>query len=137
MCRHRPGAPNPGQLQAADAAGVVWDETADSSDREVYARLFPGRSEHQSVFAQPDWDQVHREMARVGVTLKLLHGEYADSCAATGEPMMGYDRFCRTYQRHVLVTGVASRVGYKAGQTGLNPRSAKWTSERFPIPCSR
>lgn len=104
-------------LEAADAAGVVWDDIADSSDREVYALLFPGRGEHQSVFAQPDWDQVHREMARVGVTLKLLHGEYADSCAAAGEPMMGYDRFCRTYQRHVLVTGAASRVGHKAGQT--------------------
>lgn len=53
----------------------------------------------------------------MGVTLKLLHGEYADSCAAAGEPTMGYDRFCRTYQRHVLVTGTASRVGHKAGQT--------------------
>ena len=104
-------------LEAADAAGVAWDDIADSSEGEVYARLFPGRGEHQSVFAQPDWDQVHREMARVGVTLKLLHGEYADSRAAAGEPVMGYDRFCRTYQRHVLVTGVASRVGHKAAQT--------------------
>ncbi|MEV7475637.1 IS21 family transposase, partial [Pseudarthrobacter oxydans] len=104
-------------LEAADAAGVVWDDIASSSEGEVYARLFPGRGEHQSVFAQPDWDQVHREMARVGVTLKLLHGEYADSLAAAGEPVMGYDRFCRTYQRHVLVTGVASRVGHKAAQT--------------------
>lgn len=55
-------------------------------------------------------------MARVGVTLKLLHGDYTDSCAAAGEPAMGYDRFCKTYQRHVLVTGAASRVGHKAGQ---------------------
>ena len=30
---------------------------------------------------------------------------------------MGYDRFCKTYQRHVLVTGAASRVGHKAGQS--------------------
>ncbi|TPV47581.1 IS21 family transposase [Pseudarthrobacter phenanthrenivorans] len=104
-------------LEAADAAGMAWDDIADSLEGEVYARLFPGRGEHQSVFAQPDWDQVHREMARVGVTLKLLHGEYADSRAAAGEPVMGYDRFCRTYQRHVLVTGVASRVGHKAAQT--------------------
>ncbi|MEW1921966.1 IS21 family transposase [Pseudarthrobacter oxydans] len=104
-------------LEAADAAGVAWDDIADSSEGEVYTRLFPGRGEHQSVFAQPDWDQVHREMARVGVTLKLLHGEYADSRAAGGEPVMGYDRFCRTYQRHVLVTGMASRVGHKAAQT--------------------
>lgn len=100
-------------LEAADAAGVGWEDIADRPDGEVYALLFPGRGEHQSVFAQPDWDRVHTELARVGVTLKLLHSE----CAANSEPAMGFDRFCRTYQRHVLVTGAASRVGHKAGQT--------------------
>ena len=104
-------------LEAADAAGVSWDDVAERPEGEVYALLFPGRGEHESVFAQPDWELVHQEMARVGVTLKLLHGEYTDSCAKGGEPAMGYDRFCRTYQRHVLVTGVASRVGHKAAQT--------------------
>lgn len=104
-------------LEAADATGTSWDDVADLPDGEVYALLFPGRGEHESVFAQPDWDRVHREMARVGVTLKLLHGEYADACATAGDPAMGYDRFCKTYQRHVLVTGAASRVGHKAGQS--------------------
>lgn len=104
-------------LEAADAAGIGWDDVAERADAEVYELLFPGRGEHQSVFAQPDWDRVHRELARVGVTLKLLHGEYTDECAAADAAAMGYDRFCRTYQRHVLVTGAASRVGHKAGQT--------------------
>lgn len=104
-------------LEAADAAGVGWDDVADLGEGEVYALLFPGRGEHESVFAQPNWDRVHKELARVGVTLKLLHGEYVDVCAVAGEPVMGYDRFCRMYQRHVLVTGVASRVGHKAAQT--------------------
>lgn len=104
-------------LEAADAAGVSWDDVADRPESEVYALLFPGRGEHESVFAQPDWELVHREMARVGVTLKLLHGEYVDACANVGDPAMGYDRFCKTYQRHVLVTGAASRVGHKAGQS--------------------
>ena len=71
-------------LEAADAAGVGWDDVAKRAEADVYELLFPGRGEHQSVFAQPDWERVHRELARVGVTLKLLHGEYADECAATG-----------------------------------------------------
>lgn len=104
-------------FEAADGAGIGWDEVAGLADEQVYARLFPGRGEHESVFAQPDWERVHREMARVGVTLKLLHGEYSDATAVVGEPAMGYDRFCRTYQRHVLVTGASSRVGHKAGQS--------------------
>ena len=104
-------------LDAADAAEVAWGDVAGQSEAEVYSRLFPGRGEHESVFTQPDWDLVHREMVRAGVTLKLLHGEYTDSCTASRTPAMGYDRFCKTYQRHVLVTGAASRVGHKAGQT--------------------
>lgn len=42
------------------------------------AVLFPGRSVRVSIFAQPDWTRVHAELARVGVTLKLLHQEHVD-----------------------------------------------------------
>ncbi len=102
-------------LEAADRLGISWDELREKPEAEVYALLFPGRGEHQSVFVQPDWAQMHRQLAKVGVTLKLLHAEYVDACAASARPGMGYDRFCKTYQRHVLVTGAASRVGHKAG----------------------
>lgn len=103
--------------EAADREGVSWDDVAELDDEVVYARLFPGRGEHESVHAQPDWERVHRELARVGVTLKLLHGEYVDSCRNDGSTAMGYDRFCKTYQQHVLIAGAASRVGHKAGQS--------------------
>ena len=104
-------------IDAADREGIGWDDVTELDEADVYARLFPGRGEHESVHAQPDWDKVHRELAKVGVTLKLLHGEYADACRAKGETAMGYDRFCKSYGHHVLVIGAASRVGHKAGQT--------------------
>jgi len=104
-------------IAAADAAGLSHDEAAGMPDADVYARLFPGRGQHESVYAQPDWSEVHAELARVGVTPKLLHSEYRDACATAGSPAMGYDRFCKTYQHHVLVSGLASRVGHKAGQS--------------------
>ena len=53
-------------LEAADREGVGWDDVEDLDERAVYARLFPGRGEHESVYAQPDWRVVHRELARVG-----------------------------------------------------------------------
>lgn len=102
---------------AADREGVSWDDIAQQDDDAVYALLFPGRGEHQSVYAQPDWAVTHSELSRVGVTLKLLHAEYLDRCETAGEPAMGYDRFCKGYAQHVLIAGAASRVGHKAGQS--------------------
>lgn len=104
-------------FDAAEKAGLGRDGHVNRSDAEVYALLFPGRGEHESVFVQPDWEGVHKELAKVGVTLKLLHGEYVDGCAVTGQPAMGYDRFCKAYAAYTLVTGAASRVGHKAGRT--------------------
>lgn len=69
-------------LGAAQLAGLGWDDVTELSEAEVYAALFPGRGVRESAFAQPDWARVHTELARVGVTLKLLHQEYleAPSC---------------------------------------------------------
>lgn len=104
-------------FDAADKVGIGGSGLADRSDAELYALLFPGRGDHESVFVQPDWEAVHKELAKVGVTLKLLHGEYLDGCAAAQQPAMGYDRFCKAYAAHTLITGASSRVGHKAGRT--------------------
>lgn len=113
MSRHSVAA----VIDAADREGLSWDDVAELDEQVVYTRLFPGRGEHVSVHAQPDWGQVHRELARVGVTLKLLHGEYVDECRTAGVTGMGYDRFCKNYAQYVLIAGAASRVGHKAAQS--------------------
>ena len=102
-------------ITAADALSRTWDELKDLNEEQVYQLLFPGRSEHETVFTQPDWPTVHKELAKVGTNLKLLHAEYADKAKTTGAAFMGYDRFCKSYQRYVLEHGASSRVEHKAG----------------------
>lgn len=104
-------------LRAAADAGIAFDDVSAKSDDEVYALLFPGRNEHVPAYRQPDWPAVHRELARTGVTLRLLHAEYRDSCLSDGVPAMGYDRFCKLYQSYVAANGITSRVERKAGST--------------------
>ncbi|TFC84013.1 IS21 family transposase [Cryobacterium sp. TMT3-29-2] len=104
-------------LDAAELAGLGWADVAELSEGEVYSALFPGRGVRESVFAQPDWARVHAELARVGVTLKLLHQEYVDASSRAGQATMSYDRFCRLYGEHAAVTGASSRVGHKAGRS--------------------
>ncbi len=103
--------------RAAARESLTWDTAASMSETEVYERLFPDSGARESVYEQPDWPKLHRELAKVGVTLKLLHAEYRDQCQVAGRPSMGYDRFCKTYADYVRTQGVSSRVGHKAGQT--------------------
>lgn len=65
------------------------------SEEAAYALLFPGRDDAGPVHADPDWARVHRELAKTGVTLKLLHAEYAGGCTEAGAPSMSYDRLCK------------------------------------------
>ena len=104
-------------LDTADRLGLGWDHIEEMPEAEVYAALFPGRGVHESVFAQPDWVRVHTELARVGVTLKLLHQEYVDTSGRAGQATMSYDRFCRLYGDYAAVSGATSRVGHKAGRS--------------------
>lgn len=99
----------------ADRLGIEWADVEAKGDDEVYAMLFPGRGEPSSVYEQPDWADVHRQLGRVGVTLKLLHAEYRDRLAAQGKASMCYDRFCKRYADYAARTGAASRVAHKAG----------------------
>ena len=103
-------------LEAAANLGITYADVADMPDDEVYRLLFPGRNNHVSVFEEPDWEYVHGEMAKVGVTLRLLHSEYRDVCRESGTVAMGYDRFCRRYGDFTVSKQVTSRVGHKAGR---------------------
>lgn len=103
-------------LEAARERGVSWEDVEGMSGEAAYALLFPGRGDAGPVHADPDWARVHRELARTGVTLKLLHAEYADGCAEAGAPSMSYDRFCKRYRQYTVSRNVVSRVGHKAGR---------------------
>lgn len=103
-------------FDAADRLGVAYDDIASKDDDEVYRLLFPDRFSYEPAYVQPDWEHIHRELARTGVTLKLLHQEYLDDCREHGGVTMGYDRFCKNYRRFTIRKSVTSRVGHKAGR---------------------
>ena len=103
-------------LHAADERGVAWEDVEGMSDAEAYAPLFPERVHEGPVYRDPDWDRVHRELARVGVTLKRLHEEYRDDARSKGESFMSYDRFCKRYREFTVRKQAVSRVGHKAGR---------------------
>ena len=67
-------------LERAKQAGLSWPLPEGLSDAELYRRLYPEDSKPrpESDRPMPDWEEVHRELSKRGVTLTLLWQEYRE-----------------------------------------------------------
>ena len=71
-------------LQKAEENNLNYPLPNDLSDKQLSEILFPP-SELKPTYKMPDYEYVHREMAKSGVTLTLLWLEYCDACRESGE----------------------------------------------------
>lgn len=103
---------------SARAKGITWDSVRDMGDEQVYFLVFPERAEVQVEpgTADVDWDYVHSELQRAGVTLKLLWEEHADRARAQGLTPRSYVTFCRGYGSYVSSRRVTNHLEHKPGQ---------------------
>lgn len=101
----------------ASERGISWADVRDMPEDDAYRPSCPDRHVHESVFEAPDWEHVHGEMAKVGVDLRLLHGEYRAECARRHRVPMGCTKFCEGYGAWAVANDLAKRIERKAGQS--------------------
>ena len=77
-------------LAQAKAAGITWPLPANMSEQELYDKLFLPVSQEISQRPLPEWEDIHRELRKKGMTLRLLWREYRE-IHADG---LGYTQFC-------------------------------------------
>ena len=58
---------------------------------------------------------MHKELAKVGVTLKLLHEEYEAECKKSGALAVGYSKFCKDYGKFIGIRSFANHIIHKPG----------------------
>jgi transposase len=97
----------------ARRAGLVWPVAEEQSEGELYQQLFPEVKRPKLVERpQPDWEKVHRDLARQGVTLQLLWQEYRDEYPDG----YGYTQFREYYQRWNQAHTTSMRLPHKGGE---------------------
>lgn len=97
-------------LAAATALGVGFEEVRDFDNAEIKALLFPAPEEKASPYVKPDFDFIHKELARSGVTLQMLWGEYSALCRASEKPAYQYSFFCEQYRRWAQITKATMHI---------------------------
>lgn len=117
--------------------GLDWNGVAALTDRALEERLNNGRQLARKAFVEPDFAHVHAELHRTGVTVLLLHEEYA---GAAGDGAMSETEFRRRYDRYQRSLGIVMRQPHAPGYrlfldysgkrpSILNPK----TGEKTPV----
>lgn len=101
----------------ADEMNISYGDIADKDDDAVYRLIFPERFSTERIFEQPDWDYIHKELGRVGVTLSILHAEHVDKRVQANGVYMSYATFCREYDNYAVSRDLTSHIERKAGRS--------------------
>ena len=99
----------------ADARGIAFKDVRGLSDEQVYRMFYPEKHVTENMFHHPDYDYVHKELRRIGVTLKLLWQEYQAQCRSADGIPVGYAKYCAGYDSYTTANRLASHLEHKPG----------------------
>jgi transposase len=102
-------------IKKAEEKGVGWEAATVLNNHELAERLFPG-SQNKPVHKIPDWNNIHREMAKSGVTLSLLWEEYCEQCRQSVDIPYRRSQFYKYYSDYVQKTKATMRIAHKPGE---------------------
>ena len=100
-------------VQRAQAVGLTWPLPDDLDEETLFQRLFPQSSSSTArPMPLPDWGQLHSELRRPGVTLRLLWVEYRQA----HPDGYGYSQFCDHYHHWAQRLQPTMRLPHQAGE---------------------
>lgn len=99
-------------LARAKVTGLSWPLPEGLTEDQLYERLFLPASQPKRERIQPDWELIHRELRKKGMTLRLLWREYRDQHPEG----LGYSQFCKYYRNYAKTISPVMRQVHKAGE---------------------
>ena len=102
-------------LRISIEKGITYADVRSLSEETIYRMFFPDKFTVEQLYEKPDYEYIHQELKRVGVTLKLLWQEYQDKCRSTGCITMGYTKFCAGYSDYTFVNKITNHLEHKPG----------------------
>jgi len=117
-------------LRRAEAAGLTWPLPEDLTEEQLHQKLLQPLSVSEPAPPKPtrptpEWAEVHKELGRRGVTLRLLWQEYRERFADG----YGYTQFCEHYHRWADQLDPVLRQVYLPGEKMF----VDWAGQTVPL----
>lgn len=116
-------------IKLAKDKDISWPLEESVTNSVLEGLLYPEKTEKANVFCQPDYEYIHKELARPGVTMSLLHAEYLAKCADAAQ--IGYQKtqFYDKYTTWARKTKATMRIHHKPGDA----MEVDWAGNTLPI----
>jgi transposase len=102
-------------LEHAKKHNLVWPLPPEMTDERL-RNLFSPSSKDSGYYKEPDFELVHREMSKSGVTLSLLWNEYCAQCRQNGEIPYMYTAFCDRYRDYSVKNRATMHIERRPGE---------------------
>ena len=102
-------------LNAAEEKGISYPLPEDLSDRKLSELLFPSERSNPE-YKMPDYEYVHKELQKNGVTLNLLWLEYCEKCRDEGELPYQLTQFKKHYRDYAVKANATMHLNHKPGE---------------------
>lgn len=101
-------------LRRAKIAGLTYSTLEGFTEDELHQLLYlPLRNKVPSESREIDFNHIHNELKRKGVTLQLLWAEYSEH---QNPQKLSYSRYCGLYREWLSKIDMCMRQTYKAGE---------------------
>lgn len=115
-------------LQKAKRKGINFELAKTMSDRDLANAINEGGVERIK-YRMPDYDYIHRELGKNGVTLSLLWIEYCEECRRYEQIPYQSTQFNKYYSDYVRKTGAKMHIERKPGES----LEVDWAGDTVPI----
>ena len=102
-------------LKRAQELDISWPLEDNQTD-EVLEGLFYPKQSDRSQKRMPDYDYIHKELLRNGVSKKLLWTEDMEDCRANGDEPLMYSQFCYHIQQDEQKRRATMHINRKSGE---------------------
>jgi transposase len=114
-------------IERAGELQISWPLPEGTTDGELDKQFFPKTPPETRKL--PDLEYIHKELAKQGVTLKLLWTEYCETCRRSKEIPLMYSQFCYHYQKFAQKKRASMHVPRKPGEQ----TEVDWAGQTIPI----
>jgi transposase len=116
-------------LQKAKQKSIEYEAAKTMSDNDLAKAINDSGGIDRMQYRMPDYEYVHRELGKSGVTLSLLWVEYCEECRRIGQIPYQSTQFNKYYGDYARQTGATMHIDRKPGES----LEVDWAGGTVPV----